>query len=72
MLLNDRKLLLMLDTAEETVDRRLPIAEDTVDLRLDMLLEVLLGTVRDPVVAVVAKHHGLVPRRRGRHESGRL
>ena len=46
MLLNDRKLLLMLDTAEETVERRLSIAEDTVDLRLDMLLEVLLEMAR--------------------------
>lgn len=48
MLLNDRKLLLMLDTAEETVDRRLLMAEDTVDLRLDMLLEVLLLMLFQP------------------------
>ena len=55
MLLKDRKLLLMLDTAEETVDRRLFMAEDTVDLRLDMLLEVLLLMLLQPDVMLVLK-----------------
>ena len=55
MLLNDRKLLLMLDTAEETVERRLSIAEDTVDLRLDMLLEVLLLMLFQPEVMLDLK-----------------